>query len=317
VRHRNRRFDAGIGVERVEVPVISVGNLTLGGTGKTPMVEWLARWYEQRGVRVALVSRGYRAADGLQNDEAKELAEKLPGVPHVQNPKRVPGAREAIERHGAQLIVLDDGFQHRRLARDLDIVLVDALEPFGFERVFPRGMLREPLEGFVRAHVIALSRSDAVEAPARRAIHDRIRQYNPEALWLELVHQPRALRSGAGEIKPLEALAGRRLLAFCGIGNPAGFQHALDSCGYDVREFRAFPDHHAYTASDVEAMARTAARAKADAIICTHKDLVKVAALPGAGRALGQPLWALEVGMRIAAGQTEFEARLAMLADGR
>jgi tetraacyldisaccharide 4'-kinase len=263
---------------------------------------------------VALVSRGYRAADGQQNDEAKELAEKLPGVPHVQNPKRVAGAREAIERHGAQLIVLDDGFQHRRLARDLDIVLVDALEPFGFERVFPRGMLREPLEGFARADVIALSRSDAIDEPARQAIHDRVRQYNRQALWLELVHQPRALRSVAGEVAPLELLVGKRLAAFCGIGNPEGFRHALDTCGYDVCGFESFPDHHAYAQSDVKDLARFASRVGADAILCTHKDLVKVASLLDSARELGRPLWALEVGVRVAAGQADFEALLAVLA---
>src|SRR5262249_52600698 len=133
VQWRNRRYDRGWAqIHRVEVPVVSVGNLTLGGTGKTPVVEWLARWFAERQVRLGLVSRGYGAKPGQLNDEALELAHKLPGVPHVQDPDRVSGARAVIDRFGCSLVLLDDAFQHRRIARDLDIVLVDALEPDGF-----------------------------------------------------------------------------------------------------------------------------------------------------------------------------------------
>ena len=146
IRWRNRRYDRGRApVHRVGVPVVSVGNLTLGGTGKTPLVGWLGRWFCRRGVRAAVVSRGYGAAAGQPNDEALELRRSLPGVPHLQDADRVAAARQAITACAAQLVVLDDGFQHRRLGRDLDIVLLDALEPFGFGHVFPRGMLREPV----------------------------------------------------------------------------------------------------------------------------------------------------------------------------
>ena len=117
------------------------------------MVEWIARWFRRHNVRVSIVSRGYRAEEGGRNDEARELEQKLPDVPHVQNPDRVAAAQIAVEELETQLIVLDDGFQHRRLARDVDIVLLDALEPFGFEHVFPRGTLREPLAGLRRADV--------------------------------------------------------------------------------------------------------------------------------------------------------------------
>ena len=144
VRRRNQHYDRPDACQRVPVPVVSVGNLTLGGTGKTPMVEWLARWFQAQGVRVALVSRGYGSRAGRPNDEALELAQCLPGVPHVQNPDRVAAARQAIDAHQAQLILLDDGFQHRRLARDLDLVLVDALEPVGFGHVFPAAPCESP-----------------------------------------------------------------------------------------------------------------------------------------------------------------------------
>jgi tetraacyldisaccharide 4'-kinase len=165
VNWRNRRFDGPhSAVRRVGVPVVSVGNLTLGGTGKTPMVEWIANWLVQRNVRVAIVSRGYGAAAADKNDEALELEQALAGVPHVQNPDRVAGALTAVERFGVELILLDDGFQHRRLARDLDVVLLDATAPFGFEHVFPRGMLREPVRGLQRADVVCLTRADALPA---------------------------------------------------------------------------------------------------------------------------------------------------------
>ncbi len=129
VRWRNRQFDTGSReIHRVNVPVISVGNLTVGGTGKTPMVEWLARWFRERGVRVALVSRGYGAEAGARNDEAIELEEKLPDVPHLQNPNRVEAAQTAIEELETQLIVLDDAFQHRRIHRDLSRLSGSAIE---------------------------------------------------------------------------------------------------------------------------------------------------------------------------------------------
>ena len=152
VRLRNRHYDRSpSAVQRVPVPVVSIGNLTLGGTGKTPTVEWLARWFADRQVRVGLASRGYGSKPGAPNDEALELAQKLPGVPHVLDRDRVRGAQQLIDQFGCELIILDDGFQHRRLGRDLDIVLIDALEPVGFGHVFPRGTLREPLEGWSRA----------------------------------------------------------------------------------------------------------------------------------------------------------------------
>ncbi len=160
VSARNRRYDRGAHLtHRAGVPVISVGNLTLGGTGKTPMVKWLAQRLQNSGVRVAIVSRGYGAANGAPNDEAMELAAALPNVPHIQSRDRVAAAARAIQGFHSQVLLLDDGFQHRRLARDLDIVLLDALEPFGFEHVFPRGTLREPLAGLRRADFVCLSRA--------------------------------------------------------------------------------------------------------------------------------------------------------------
>ncbi len=308
---RNWRFDSGRReIHRVEVPVISVGNLTVGGTGKTPMVEWLARWFRERDVRVCLVSRGYGAEAGARNDEALELEQRLLDVPHLQNPDRVEAARTAIEECETQLIVLDDAFQHRRLHRDLDIVLIDASEPFGFGHLLPRGLLREPLKGLSRADVVVLTRSDMVPEETRRAIRARVERHARDCVWVEVTHKPIAFRSASGAQRSLDALAGQRILAFCGIGNPGNFRHTLDREGWEVVGFRPFPDHHRYQRSDVDELtAWVASHPGIAAIVCTHKDLVKLQL----DRIGNHPLLALTIGTRFQIGQDDLEARLAGL----
>jgi len=284
----------------------------VGGTGKTPLVEFLARWFRRHDVRVTLISRGYAAQCGARNDEALELEQRLPDVPHLQNPDRVEAAQTAIVEFECQLILLDDAFQHRRIARDLDIVLIDAAAPFGFDHVLPRGLLREPLSGLRRADIVALSRADMIEPDRREAIRDRVRRYAPEAAWLELVHRPRALLSAGGEETPVDALVGKRVAAFCGIGNPAGFEHTLKSCGMTVAALREFPDHHDYSKDDVQSLIEwAAAQSDIAAVVCTHKDLVKLEI-----DELGSlPLWAVTIGLDILAGHEEFEARLQQIVE--
>jgi tetraacyldisaccharide 4'-kinase len=304
---RNRRYDRGdVEVHNVGVPIITVGNLTLGGTGKTPMVKWLARRFQDAGLRVAIVSRGYGAADGKHNDEALELAQALPNVPHIQNRDRVAAAQQAIREFNSQLLLLDDGFQHRRLGRDLDIVLLDALEPFGFEHVFPRGTLREPLAGLGRAQVVCLSRADAISQLERDAVRERVARIAPQAAWCEAAHAASKLVNACGESQPLDILPKHRVAAFCGIGNPAGFRHTLTATGCEPVVWREFPDHHAYTIADHSELIMLAQNAKADVIVCTQKDLVK---LPQ--RELdGMPLWAVAIEMKFLGGQEALEQRL-------
>ena len=314
VVRRNRRFDSGrTEITRVGVPVISVGNITLGGTGKTPVVEWLARWFRQRGVRVCIISRGYGAEEGSRNDEALELEQKLPDVPHVQNPNRVEAAQMAIEEFETQLILLDDAFQHRRIHRDLNIVLLDALEPFGFDHVFPRGTLREPLAGLSRADVVCLTRADMLSVDERQQIRMRVERMRPDVPWVELSHAPRALLVWRGEEQPIESLRKKQVAAFCGIGNPAGFRHTLDTCGYEVAAWREFPDHHNFTRDDVDSLAAWATDHAAgegiSAVVCTHKDLVKIQS-----RELGEtPLVALGIGIDLLAGGELIDACLTPL----
>jgi len=312
VAYRNWRFNSGrTPIEKVPALVISVGNLTVGGTGKTPFVEWLARWFRQYEDRVVIISRGYGAEAGQRNDEALELEQKLPDVPHLQNPDRVHAARTAIEELESQVIILDDAFQHRRLDRDLDIVLLDALDPFGQGRLLPAGLLREPLRGLRRAQVVVLTRADAVAATVREAIREQARRWAPEAIWVEVAHQPSALRASDGMEQPLDALHGIPLAAFSGIGNPAGFRHSLTSCGYTLVGWREFPDHHAFTRDDIHDLERWAASLCAQALICTHKDLVKIGLLR-----LGRiPLWALRIGMQPQAGSEMLLEQLTRLRD--
>jgi tetraacyldisaccharide 4'-kinase len=301
---RNRRYDLGrANVERVSVPVLSVGNLTLGGTGKTPLVKWLARRMTARGAQPAIVSRGYRSVNGKPNDEALELRQALPDVPHVQNADRVAAARAAIEYHCCNVILLDDGFQHRRLARDLDIVLLDALEPFGFEHVFPRGMLREPLSGLQRADIVCLSRADAVSPEERQGIRSRVAAIAPQVAWCEVSHSPSGLANANGQSQSIASLKGRRVAAFCGIGNPAGFRHTLETAGGEIVAWREYLDHHAYTEADLAGLAKLAERARAEIVVCTHKDLVKIAR-PSLGEL---PLAAVVIEIEFLAGQNVME----------
>jgi tetraacyldisaccharide 4'-kinase len=219
----------------------------------------------------------------------------------------VRAAETTIEEHSSQAIVLDDGFQHRRIGRDLDIVLIDALEPFGFDHVFPRGMLREPLSALARADIVALSRSDAVDAKRREAIRRRVQQIAPDSTWLELAHSPVALVSSDGSHADVEELAGKPVGAFCGIGNPAGFRHTLGACGYRVAAFHEFPDHHTYGPADFDWLRGWADSLPRDAaLVCTHKDLVKI----GAPRIGSLALWAMKIGLDVRVGLVELESRL-------
>jgi tetraacyldisaccharide 4'-kinase len=307
MRVRNLAYDLNcFKTVRLDIPVISVGNLTLGGTGKTPLVAWLARFFRQHNVRVTIISRGYGAASASRNDEAKALESLLPDVPHLQNPDRLAAAQVAIQELAAQLIILDDAFQHRRLARDLDIVLVDALSPFGFGHVFPRGLLREPLSGIRRAEVVVLSRADLVDQEVRDEIRATIQRLAPLADWAEVRHAPTVLVSAAGNHLDLETLQGTRVAAFCGIGNPEGFRRTLKQLNYDLVDFRVFPDHHPYTRQDVHTLREWLEQSKAQVAICTEKDLVKI----GLDRLGNTPLWALRVEINFLSGQEAIENRL-------
>jgi tetraacyldisaccharide 4'-kinase len=310
VRVRNRLFDAGWKrSHRAAVPVVSVGNLTLGGTGKTPCVEYLACFYRDRGVRVVILSRGYGGGGG-PNDEALVLEDNLPDVPHLQGADRVALAGIAVEELETELVLLDDGFQHRRLGRNLDVVLLDATEPFGHGRLFPRGLLREPPSSLNRAAAVLLTRCDQVPELQVNELVERVRKLAPSRPVVRTSHAPVAWLQHGKPDRSVESLRGRPAAAFCGIGNPEAFRRTLGDVGLEPIAFRTFADHHNYSRGDVEDLRNWARQKPVDAVLATtQKDLVKLRI----DRIGERDLLALRVGMAVRPGPDadEFHRRLA------
>ena len=299
---RNRSFDAGKNVTRVDVPVISIGNLTTGGTGKSPMVIWLAGYLRQQQIRVAVLSRGYGAASNQSSDESLEFQQRLRDVPHLQNPNRIASSKIAIEELEMQALVLDDAFQHRKIARDLDVVLIDCTQPFGFGHLLPRGLLREPLGSLRRADLIVLTRCDRITDAELAKLEQTIGKFTTVPV-VKTRTSATHLQQSSGEQIPLDGLASKNTFAFAGIGNHQNFWDSLQSLGYQIQDKLPFPDHHNYTRSDITRIGEVASRSGAEAIVCTHKDLVKVAS----DQVNGIPVYALIVDVEIVAGEKELE----------
>ncbi len=293
----------------VPVPVISVGNLTVGGTGKTPLVAWLAKRLLQTGLRVAILSRGYKASaagrclpsehrdsGGLAatysrqpyNDEGRELLAELPGILLWQGKNRTKLARQATA-DGAQVLLLDDGFQHRRLHRDLDIVLLDATNPWGWGHVLPRGLLREPRSALRRADVIVLTRCDLVSEYRCRELQRQIAQTAPQAVITLARYAPAHLVNADGTVAGLQQLRGQKILAFCGLGNPAAFLASLRQLGVEIVASCFCPDHCDYSQILDKLRNWASTYPQASIAITTRKDLVKLPMRQLAGK----PLWAL------------------------
>ncbi len=277
---RNAWYDRVPGATHAAgVPVISIGNLTVGGTGKTPLVIATTRELLAAGRRPAVLTRGYRAAPGQPADEVLELRAALPAVPVVVDADRVRGAVSACTDHRADCLVLDDGFQHRRLRRDLDIVLIDALCPWGGGWVLPAGRLREPIKGLCRAGLIVLTRVNQVDPTERAALRAAVAQRVPGRAVAEVGVAADALVPVAGPPRPPQDLSRRRVWLVCGLGNPETFARlavALDARLVGTSRFR---DHHRYTAHDAAAAAVAARAARAEWVVTTRKDWVKLAPL--------------------------------------
>ena len=308
VRIRNLAYRAGWKKSfRSPLIVISIGNLTVGGTGKTPTVAWLAKWLRARDLRVAILSRGYGQLDSGQNDEALELELQLPDVPHLQHWDRIASAKLAEEELEMQVLVLDDGFQHQRLARDLDIVLIDASESRLALRLLPGGLLREPLSSLQRAQVVLLTRCDQATAETLDRLQQLVLKHNPKALVARAAHRPTRIDTFPANSVDLSEVRGKRALAFCAIGSPASFFKTLESLGVEILDRKVWPDHHAYSADDVEQLvAWTRQHGNADWLLCTRKDWVKLQA----AKIGGLPLGALVVELDVIDGREEFEAKL-------
>lgn len=270
---RNRRYDRQEKyVQRISTPVISIGNITTGGTGKTPLVRWFAEWLLEHQISPAIVSRGYGSQPGQPNDEYRELKVWLPNTPHIQNPDRVAAANEAITAYEGSVILLDDGFQHRRLGRDLDIVLIDASRPFGYDHLLPRGLLREPVSALKRVDAVILTRVDQATDDTREAIRNRICQYVSPQKIAEVSFANSGWIDQYGNSSESPTLA----FGFCGIGNPSGFRAALERMDLQLVEFQVFADHHNYTRTEIDDLRQRAIQQGAATLVCTMKDLVKI-----------------------------------------
>jgi tetraacyldisaccharide 4'-kinase len=307
-------------------PVISVGNLTLGGSGKTPTVEAVVRTLRELGHEAgalpAVVSRGYGRTtrgvhvvsdrDGVHadvrtaGDEPLLLAERLPGVPVVVGENRYEAARTAVDRCGATAIVMDDGFQHRTLAKGLEIVVVQGSAPWGNARVFPRGMLREPLSALARAHAVVVTNPPGPEAID--AVTRTVRRFNRSAAVLTAQYALQAaIEAQSGRRLPVADLAGRRLMAFAGLGSPQGFADTLETAGVRRVGFAEFPDHHWFTPGDLDQLAREARASAAQGLVTTEKDWVRVRDLPRPAL----PLWVLPMRLVIDGGVETWQRLLA------
>ncbi len=274
---RNQRYDSiPDRIRRLPVPVLSVGNITAGGTGKTPLVIELARRLQQRSRQPAVVSRGYKSQANQAADELLLVRRRAGDLITVADPDRVAGGLKAVEQ-GADVIVLDDAFQHRRIHRDLDIVVIDATCPFGYHHLLPRGLLREPLAGLARADLIVLSRTDAVSAERIEAIASIIRRYNTEAPILHSRHHPTHLSALDGARMELAMLQARQVVCVSGIGNPQAFVRTVELLGAVPLASLHLPDHARYDAGVWNSLARMVQRfPHAECLVTTEKDLVKL-----------------------------------------
>ena len=323
--------------KKLDCFVISLGNITVGGTGKTPTAYQLATYIRDLGYKVVILNRGYRSkwhgevgvvSDGHElkmdasyaGDEAFMLAKHLPKIPVLIGPERAISGQYAIDNYDAEVAILDDGFQHWQLQRDLDIVLVDAVNVFGNGYMLPRGTLREPMSHLARADVFLLTKVDQAADGSCQYIKDTISRYNDEALLLDSVHQPKSFirleewaDNIAGEGVPVSFMSGKRVMAVSAIGNPASFEHTIGSTGAEIIESLRFPDHHDFTADEFSDIISQAAKNDVEAIIITEKDAVKVPDLTNVKQELQAvvPIYVITITVKFLQGEEAFKKLIA------
>jgi len=302
---------------KLNCKVVSVGNITLGGTGKTTLVEYIARYLQQQGHAVAILSRGYKASgkpgkdDSSQalGDEPYMLKQKLANIPVIVDQDRIRGAKKAISQHKVDTVILDDGLQQWRIKKDLEIIAIDASNPFGNSRLLPAGFLRQPLGTLNQADLFLLTQVAANAGV--NALRERLNRAAPRALIAESAHQPLSFVSvnEAGKISSLESFQARRAAVFCGIGNPQGFFDLLRSLGVKIELSFRFSDHYAYTQQDLDRIILSAGNQGLDDIITTEKDAVRLRGLNVSGCNLS----ALSVKLALTKNEAEFNRRLLKL----
>jgi tetraacyldisaccharide 4'-kinase len=289
VRARALFYDLGLKKpKRLPCPVISVGNITVGGTGKTPLVMLLARGLRERGIKIAILSRGYKrkkSSDSLvsdgQNlflspegagDEPYLMAAALKYVPILVNKDRFTTGQMALQRFGVRGLLLDDGYQHLQLHRDLNILLIDSHIGFGDDHLLPRGILREPLSHLKRGDLFILTKVE--EPKACLPLEMKLQKIHPRAQVFHSHYEPIGLISPKGEREDIQALRGKKILALSGIANPDYFSSLLRRCGMKVGKEAIFPDHHFYTTGDLACIEESSKGM--DRVVTTEKDMLKL-----------------------------------------
>lgn len=275
---------------RPERPVISIGNITTGGTGKTPVTADVACRLVGKGLRVAILLRGYKGGSprgaesgpgparekwGSHSDEALVLKRRCPKAVVIVDPDRAAAARRAVGE-GADVILLDDGFQHRRLARDLDIVLVDATAPFGHGHILPRGLLREPASSLRRAGLIILTRSNEIDQATKGILLGTLRRVSGGKPIIEAVHQLTGFMDLKGRALETQDASAIQAVLFAGVGNFESFRRGVERLGVRVVAAYQYPDHHGYTDAEITGLQDVASDLEANAVITTEKDAVKL-----------------------------------------
>ncbi len=308
VRIRTLLYSKGIlNSKRLPCPVISIGNITVGGTGKTPLVITLAKELMDRGISVAVMSRGYKGkgstgpfvSDGKtvllspeeSGDEPFQIAKALKGVPVLIGKDRFTNGQLALERFGVRGLLLDDGYQHLQLHRDLNILLIDSQIGFGDHDLLPRGILREPLHHLHRAHLFILTKVERPEAC--RPLEKMLQELHPSSPIFHSHYETRGLTGPEGEREELPSLKGKKVLAVSGIANPQYFSFLLKKCGMEIVREMTFPDHHHFTPKDLISIQENAKGL--DWIVTTEKDMVKLRNM----RLGHAPLRALDIEMKI------------------
>ncbi|MBL8014503.1 MAG: tetraacyldisaccharide 4'-kinase [Candidatus Omnitrophica bacterium] len=299
--------------KRVSVPVISIGNLTMGGSGKTPTAIFITKMLLAKKRKPAIILRGYKSGSGFSNDSDEQMmmAQTLPDVTVMANPDRYQAATEIIKHGQADVIILDDGFQHWRLQRNLDIVLVDCVNPFGNGQVIPAGILREPVSALHKADIIMLTKSDLGNTAD---IRKRIARSFPDALLVETIHSPKSVT----DIYSNQSCDLRRVIspviAFCAIGDPVSFKSTLLSLGADIKEFVPFLDHHEYDVKDMQRIKDLCQAIGITTVITTAKDAVK---LKNFGELWsGITVYKLNIEIQVVKGYQEFSQRIAHVLGG-
>lgn len=278
-------------IQKLSVPVVCVGNITAGGTGKTPCLISLVRFIRSRGKKAVILTRGHRRksngpviiAPGEQTvedhtvtgDEPLMIARELPAVPIVIDADRYRGGSRAVRSFHPDIVVMDDGFQHHALARDMNVVMVDCTDPWGQDRYLPAGRLRESLKGLRRAAVIILTRCDQADARVIESIEHRIASITAAPV-LHSVHKPVRLdRVGSNEHKDLSFLKDGKVIVMCGIGNSGAFKKSVERLGAVIKKDYVYADHHCFTGDDLNKVGH-AARQYGACVVTTAKDAVRI-----------------------------------------